>query len=83
MPLLPIISAPVGKSGAVMYSISPSTSISGFSIKAITPSIHSPRLCGGMLVAIPTAIPSEPFTSRLGKREGKTEGCIPVSSKVG
>ena len=26
----------------------------------------SPRLCGGMLVAMPTAMPAEPLTSRFG-----------------
>ena len=30
--------------------------------------------CGGMFVAIPTAIPAEPFTSRFGKRDGSTVG---------
>lgn len=38
----------------------------GISIRATVASITSPRLCGGMDVAIPTAIPSEPFTRRLG-----------------
>ena len=32
------------------------------------------RLCGGMLVAMPTAMPVEPLTSRLGKRAGITVG---------
>ena len=34
----------------------------------------SPRLCGGMLVAMPTAMPLEPLTSRFGKRAGRTCG---------
>ena len=29
-----------------------------------------------MLVAIPTAIPEEPFTRRPGRRPGKTEGSV-------
>ncbi len=37
-----------------------------FSIKAKVPSIISPKLCGGILVAIPTAIPPAPFTSKFG-----------------
>ena len=37
-------------------------------------STTSVMLCGGILVAIPTAIPEEPFTSRLGKRDGNTSG---------
>ena len=41
-----------------------------------TASITSPRLCGGMFVAIPTAMPLEPFTSRFGNRLGSTAGCV-------
>ena len=36
------------------------------SISAITPSMTSRMLCGGMLVAMPTAMPAEPLTSRFG-----------------
>ena len=43
-------------------------------------SIISPKLWGGMLVAIPTAIPAEPFTKRLGRRAGKTTGSCKVPS---
>ena len=32
------------------------------------------RLCGGMRVAMPTAMPSEPLTNRLGKRAGRMVG---------
>ena len=35
-------------------------------------SITSVRLCGGMLVAMPTAMPDEPLTSRFGMRAGST-----------
>jgi hypothetical protein len=41
----------------------------------------SPRLCGGMLVAMPTAIPWDPFTSRLGNRDGMTVGSSVEPSK--
>ena len=34
------------------------------------------RLWGGMLVAMPTAIPWEPLTSRLGNRAGSTDGLL-------
>ncbi len=34
----------------------------------------SPRLWGGMLVAMATAMPWLPLTNRLGKRDGKTVG---------
>ena len=36
-----------------------------------------------MLVAMPTAIPEEPFTSRFGKAAGKTVGSSIESSYVG
>ena len=38
------------------------------------------RLCGGIFVAIPTAIPEEPLQSRLGNFGGKTVGSFFVSS---
>ena len=46
-------------------------------------SIASPRLCGGMFVAMPTAIPAEPFTRRFGNLVGSTRGSVVVSSKFG
>ena len=42
--------------------------------------IASPRLWGGMLVAMPTAMPELPLTSRLGKRDGRTLGSSRLSS---
>ncbi len=36
-----------------------------------------------MFVAIPTAIPAEPFTIRLGRRAGSTVGSCSRSSKFG
>ena len=48
--------------------------ISGLSITAKIPSIVSPKLCGATLVAIPTAIPEEPFTIKFGYRDGRTVG---------
>ena len=44
------------------------------------PSITSPMLCGGMFVAMPTAMPVEPFTSRFGKWEGRAVGSLRRSS---
>ena len=49
---------------------------------ATHPSITSPKLCGGIFVAIPTAIPIEPFTNTLGNLDGKTLGSLQVSSKL-
>ena len=40
----------------------------------------SPRLCGGMLVAMPTAIPVAPLIRRLGMRAGSTTGSVLVPS---
>ena len=78
MPSRPTISAPLGKSGPLIRSISASWSssrvASGCSSAHVAPSATSRRLCGGMLVAMPTAMPAEPLTSRLGKRAGSTVG---------
>ena len=40
----------------------------------------SPRLCGAMLVAMPTAMPEAPLTSRLGSPAGSTSGWVSVPS---
>ena len=47
------------------------------------PSTTSVRLCGGMLVAMPTAMPLVPFTRRFGTMAGSTDGSFRVSSKFG
>ena len=49
-------------------------------MKAIVALITSPKLCGGILVAIPTAIPPAPLTKIFGYCEGKTSGSFSVSS---
>ena len=49
-------------------------------INAKVASITSPRLWGGMLVAIPTAIPPAPLTNMFGYWEGSTSGSFSVSS---
>ena len=41
------------------------------------------KLCGGILVAIPTAIPEVPFTNKFGNLDGSTIGSFSVSSKFG
>ena len=43
-------------------------------------SATSRRLCGGMLVAMPTAMPVVPLTSRFGMRAGRTTGSVLVPS---
>ena len=70
----------VGKSGAGTIWISSSTVVSGFASSVRQASITSPRLCGGMLVAMPTAMPEEPFTSRFGKRAGRISGSCSLPS---
>ena len=72
----------VGKSGAGMISISSSTLACGFFSRCWQASITSFRLCGGMLVAMPTAMPDEPLTSRLGNRDGSTVGSSADPSKL-
>ena len=63
-----------------MWRISPSTSMAGSSMAATAASMTSPRLWGGMFVAMPTAMPEDPLTSRFGKREGRTRGSVRRSS---
>ena len=74
MSRLPLTNPPVGKSGPGRSSISSSTAMSGFRIWATAASSSSPRLWGGMLVDMPTAIPEEPFRSRFGTLVGSTLG---------
>ena len=72
----------VGKSGPFMCFIKSFTSASGLYNSSTSPSTNSDRLWGGILVAIPTAIPSEPLTSRFGYTAGRTAGSFKVSSKL-
>jgi hypothetical protein len=41
---------------------------------------HLAQVVGGTLVAMPTAMPAEPLTSRLGNGDGRTDGSSVVSS---
>ena len=76
MPSSPMMRPPVGKSGPFTMRMSSASVASGLSI-SFSAALHtSARLCGGMLVAIPTAMPCEPFTSRFGKRAGSTTGSV-------
>ena len=88
IPLRPNICAPVGKSGPLTISMISSRSVSRCSSMRLsmiftTAAMTSRRLCGGIFVAIPTAIPFVPFTSKFGKRAGSTVGSFSVSSKFG
>ena len=57
-----------------------SSGSSRLSSSAMRAFITSFRLCGGMLVAMPTAIPATPFTSRFGYSRGKTIGSSAVEA---
>ena len=88
IPAVPKILPPVGKSGPLTISSSSSMSVSrsastSLSMIFTTAAITSRKLCGGIFVAIPTAIPVVPFTNRFGKRAGNTTGSFSVSSKFG
>ena len=80
MPFFPMMMPPVGKSGPGSAFMSSSVVTSGLSNIMHVASMVSPRLCGGMLVAMPTAMPDEPLTSKLGKRAGSTDGSSRLSS---
>ena len=64
----------VGKSGPGSFFISWPRVASGCLMISIVASMTSERLCGGMLVAMPTAMPDEPLTSRFGNFAGSTVG---------
>ena len=67
-----------GKSGPGTSSINSSTVGLGrrFFITSSIAAAISPRLCVGMLVAMPTAIPLVPLTNRLGSRPGMQIGSV-------
>ena len=52
-------------------------------INACVALITSRRLCGGMFVAMPTAMPDDPLTIRFGMPAGRTDGSSRESSKLG
>ena len=74
---------PVGKSGPGIYLSNSAVVIFGSSIKAIVALIASDKLCVGISVEIPTAIPVVPFTSKFGNLHGRVVGSSLLSSKFG
>src|SRR6185437_14678557 len=74
---------PVGKSGPGTSFIIFFRFASGSSISVTVASIISFKLCGGMFVAMPTAMPLEPLTSKQGILVGRTVGSPVLSSKFG
>ncbi len=65
---------PVGKSGPGISSTSLLTVALGLLMRCSSAAQISPALCGGMEVAMPTAMPWAPLASRLGKLAGSTTG---------
>ncbi len=80
MPWRPKMKPAVGKSGPGMIFMSSSIDVPGLSMSATAPSMISPMLCGGMLVAMPTAMPVVPLMSRFGTFAGRTVGSSSLSS---
>ena len=76
MPSRPEMTPPVGKSGPWMMPQMSSTEMLGRSMMVMVASMISSRLCGGMLVVMPTAMPVDPFISRFGRAEGRTVGSV-------
>jgi len=60
--------------GKAIYAKRKSTVAAGRSTSVTRASTTSLRLWGGMLVAMPTAMPVLPFSRRFGRRAGRTEG---------
>ena len=79
-PSRPTIRPPVGRSGPGTNRISASSDADGLRSRCRAAAITSPRLCGAMLVAIPTAMPDAPFTSRFGRPAGSTLGWVSLPS---
>eukprot|EP00962_Isochrysis_galbana_P026063 scaffold8056_cov114-Isochrysis_galbana.AAC.4 len=73
---------PVGKSGPGSSCSSRSSDTSGSAMMACSASMSSPRLWGGMRVAIPTAMPEAPLSSSMGTRAGSTSGSSSEASKL-
>jgi len=79
-PSRPTIFPPVGRSGPGTNRIRSSSVASGCAMRCRAAATTSTRLCGAMLVAMPTAIPAAPFTSRLGIAAGSTSGWVSLLS---
>ncbi len=79
-PSSPMIRPPVGRSGPGMKRIRSSRPAPGWVSRCRAAAITSTRLCGAMFVAIPTAIPLAPLTSRFGNAAGSTSGWVRLLS---
>ena len=84
IPVVPTISPPVGKSGpGILDAVSETLHEQPSRRYSESNESVSTGLCGGMFVAIPTAIPDAPLISRFGRTAGRTEGSVSDSSKFG
>mmetsp|Transcript_4941 Transcript_4941/g.15638 ORF Transcript_4941/g.15638 Transcript_4941/m.15638 type:complete len:216 (+) Transcript_4941:1889-2536(+) len=81
-PALPMMIPPVGKSGPGRRRSSSASDTSRSEISACSASTSSPKLCGGILVAMPTAIPDAPLRRSIGSRAGRTIGSRSDASKL-
>jgi len=66
-----------------MVSMSSAVVVDGRSISWMHAPATSRRLWGGMSVAMPTAIPVEPFKRTIGNRAGNSSGSDNTPSKLG
>jgi hypothetical protein len=78
-----MISPAVGKSGPGTWRISASRPAFGCFSRWMQARATSRRLCGGMSVAMPTAMPVAPLSSTFGRRAGSSFGSSSVPSKFG
>ena len=77
-----MISAAEGKSGPITSSQSSANGVFGSSNRRIQALTTSLRLCAGISVAIPTAIPSVPLRRRFGNAAGITDGDLITLQEV-
>src|SRR5438132_1647219 len=82
MPSRPAMMPPVGKSGPWIRVQSSSTETRGLSMMAQVAAMISCRLCGGMLVAMPTAMPVAHEPSLREGDEGVVTGGVAVGVVV-
>ena len=72
--------SPLGATAPVSYTHLDVYKRQGLRRQYRQPSTTSWRLWGGMLVAMPTAMPELPLTSRFGRREGSSSGSCSLPS---
>ena len=65
---------PPGKSGPGISASTSSMPIFGSRSTATAAAATSRRLCGGISVAMPTAMPDAPLSSSIGRRAGSSRG---------